>query len=44
MQVPKLIQIKQGLTKSGEDYDVKAAHVELAERMRKVMILPVFAL
>jgi hypothetical protein len=26
----------QGLTKTGEDYAVKAAHVELAERMRKV--------
>jgi hypothetical protein len=24
------------LTKTGEDYAVKAAHVELAERMRKV--------
>lgn len=27
----------QGLSKSGDDYDVKAAHVELAERMRKVV-------
>jgi DNA polymerase delta subunit 1 len=27
---------KQGLTKTGDDYAVKAAHVELAERMRKV--------
>lgn len=26
----------QGLTKTGDDYEVKAAHVELAERMRKV--------
>lgn len=26
----------QGLTKTGDDYAVKAAHVELAERMRKV--------
>jgi len=26
----------QGLTKSGDDYKVKAAHVELAEKMRKV--------
>ncbi|KAK3013413.1 hypothetical protein RJ639_008272 [Escallonia herrerae] len=24
-----------GLTKTGDDYEVKAAHVELAERMRK---------
>lgn len=30
---------KQGLTKAGDDYDVKAAHVELAERMRKVCII-----
>ncbi|XP_076949772.1 DNA polymerase delta catalytic subunit-like [Bidens hawaiensis] len=30
-----LLVITKGLTKSGEDYDVKAAHVELAERMRK---------
>lgn len=28
----------QGLTKTGDDYAVKAAHVELAERMRKVWI------
>jgi DNA polymerase delta subunit 1 len=26
---------EQGLTKSGEDYANKSAHVELAERMRK---------
>ncbi|KAF8011824.1 hypothetical protein BT93_I0077 [Corymbia citriodora subsp. variegata] len=30
-----LLVITKGLTKSGDDYDVKAAHVELAERMRK---------
>lgn len=29
----------QGLTKTGDDYEVKAAHVELAERMRKVRIM-----
>lgn len=28
--------LEQGLTKTGDDYEVKAAHVELAERMRKV--------
>lgn len=27
------------MTKTGEDYEVKAAHVELAERMRKVRIV-----
>jgi DNA polymerase delta subunit 1 len=31
-----LLVITKGLTKTGEDYAVKAAHVELAERMRKV--------
>lgn len=36
---PCLHGILQGLTKSGDDYDVKAAHVELAERMRKVSLL-----
>jgi len=30
-----LLVITKGLTKTGEDYAVKAAHVELAERMRK---------
>nr|GEU98375.1 DNA polymerase delta catalytic subunit [Tanacetum cinerariifolium] len=30
-----LLVITKGLTKTGEDYEVKAAHVELAERMRK---------
>ncbi|KAL8166299.1 hypothetical protein V2J09_007798 [Rumex salicifolius] len=30
-----LLVITKGLTKSGDDYDVKTAHVELAERMRK---------
>ncbi|GAB2287233.1 DNA polymerase delta catalytic subunit [Dionaea muscipula] len=30
-----LLVITKGLTKTGENYDVKAAHVELAERMRK---------
>ncbi|GAB4835573.1 DNA polymerase delta catalytic subunit [Ancistrocladus abbreviatus] len=30
-----LLVITKGLTKMGENYDVKAAHVELAERMRK---------
>ena len=33
------IEIWQGLTKTGDDYEVKAAHVELAERMRKVGLL-----
>ncbi|GMP26432.1 hypothetical protein CsSME_00002866 [Camellia sinensis var. sinensis] len=31
-----LLVITKGLTKTGDDYEVKAAHVELAERMRKV--------
>jgi hypothetical protein len=31
---------EQGLTKSGEDYANKSAHVELAERMRKVTFCP----
>lgn len=31
-------QIKQGLTKTGDDYEVKTAHNELAERMRKVSV------
>ncbi|KAL3630140.1 DNA polymerase delta catalytic subunit [Castilleja foliolosa] len=30
-----LLVITKGLTKTGDDYEVKAAHVELAERMRK---------
>ncbi|KAK9111468.1 hypothetical protein Scep_018987 [Stephania cephalantha] len=30
-----LLVITKGLTKTGDDYAVKAAHVELAERMRK---------
>ncbi|XP_068330245.1 DNA polymerase delta catalytic subunit [Pyrus communis] len=30
-----LLVITKGLTKTGDDYGVKAAHVELAERMRK---------
>ncbi|PWA70694.1 DNA polymerase delta catalytic subunit [Artemisia annua] len=30
-----LLVITKGLTKAGEDYENKAAHVELAERMRK---------
>ncbi|KAK1403870.1 DNA polymerase [Heracleum sosnowskyi] len=30
-----LLVITKGLTKSGDNYEVKAAHVELAERMRK---------
>ncbi|KAK3160118.1 hypothetical protein QOZ80_1BG0055410 [Eleusine coracana subsp. coracana] len=30
-----LLVITKGLTKTGEDYAVKSAHVELAERMRK---------
>ncbi|WOG82090.1 hypothetical protein DCAR_0101251 [Daucus carota subsp. sativus] len=30
-----LLVITKGLTKTGENYEVKAAHVELAERMRK---------
>ncbi|CAH9062009.1 unnamed protein product [Cuscuta europaea] len=30
-----LLVITKGLTKTGEDYEVKTAHVELAERMRK---------
>ncbi|KAE9449729.1 hypothetical protein C3L33_18376, partial [Rhododendron williamsianum] len=30
-----LLVITKGLTKIGDDYEVKAAHVELAERMRK---------
>lgn len=30
-----LLVITKGLSKTGEDYGVKAAHVELAERMRK---------
>ncbi|GMH07696.1 hypothetical protein Nepgr_009536 [Nepenthes gracilis] len=30
-----LLVITKGLTKTGDSYDVKAAHVELAERMRK---------
>ncbi|WOK97364.1 DNA polymerase delta catalytic subunit [Canna indica] len=30
-----LLVITKGLTKTGDDYSVKAAHVELAERMRK---------
>ncbi|KAE8733567.1 DNA polymerase delta catalytic subunit [Hibiscus syriacus] len=30
-----LFVITKGLTKTGDDYEVKAAHVELAERMRK---------
>lgn len=32
------ISAQQGLTKTGENYEVKAAHVELAERMRKVSL------
>ncbi|KAH9717338.1 DNA polymerase delta catalytic subunit [Citrus sinensis] len=31
----------KGLTKTGDDYEVKAAHVELAERMRKWPLLNV---
>ncbi|XWS28237.1 hypothetical protein CRYUN_Cryun25bG0049200 [Craigia yunnanensis] len=31
-----LLVITKGLTKTGDDYEVKAAHVELVERMRKV--------
>lgn len=34
----------QGLTKTGDDYEVKAAHVELAERMRKVVDYSLFSL
>ncbi|VFQ91089.1 unnamed protein product [Cuscuta campestris] len=30
-----LLVITKGLTKTGDDYEVKTAHVELAERMRK---------
>ncbi|CAI0428312.1 unnamed protein product [Linum tenue] len=30
-----LLVITKGLTKTGDDYEVKSAHVELAERMRK---------
>ncbi|XP_057550361.1 DNA polymerase delta catalytic subunit isoform X1 [Amaranthus tricolor] len=30
-----LLVITKGLTKTGDNYEVKAAHVELAERMRK---------
>ncbi|KAK1403943.1 DNA-directed DNA polymerase [Heracleum sosnowskyi] len=30
-----LLVITKGLTKSGDNYEVKAAHVELAERMRR---------
>ncbi|KAL3649582.1 DNA polymerase delta catalytic subunit [Castilleja foliolosa] len=30
-----LLVITKGLTKTGDDYEVKAAHVELAERMHK---------
>ncbi|KAJ8552012.1 hypothetical protein K7X08_028455 [Anisodus acutangulus] len=30
-----LLVVTKGLTKNGDDYKVKAAHVELAERMRK---------
>ncbi|KAG9129217.1 hypothetical protein Leryth_006490 [Lithospermum erythrorhizon] len=33
-----LLVITKGLTKTGDDYEVKAAHVELAERMRKAII------
>jgi DNA polymerase delta subunit 1 len=35
-----LLVITKGLTKSGEDYANKSAHVELAERMRKVTFCP----
>ncbi|XP_042471603.1 DNA polymerase delta catalytic subunit-like [Zingiber officinale] len=31
-----LLVITKGLTKTGSDYNVKSAHVELAEKMRKV--------
>ncbi|KAM7252831.1 hypothetical protein ACFE04_025449 [Oxalis oulophora] len=30
-----LLMITKGLTKIGDDYEVKAAHVKLAQRMRK---------
>ncbi|KAL9313895.1 hypothetical protein ACSQ67_019347 [Phaseolus vulgaris] len=33
--IPGLSNHAMGLTKTGDDYEVKAAHVELAERMRK---------
>ncbi|KAH9668764.1 DNA polymerase delta catalytic subunit [Citrus sinensis] len=36
-----LLVITKGLTKTGDDYEVKAAHVELAERMRKWPLLNV---
>ncbi|XWS56501.1 hypothetical protein CRYUN_Cryun09bG0090500 [Craigia yunnanensis] len=32
-----LLVITKCLTKTGNDYEVKAAHVELAERMRKAL-------
>jgi DNA polymerase delta subunit 1 len=35
-----LLVITKGLTKSGEDYANKSAHVELAERMCKVTFCP----
>jgi DNA polymerase delta subunit 1 len=35
-----LLVITKGLTKSGEDYANKSAHVELAERMGKVTFCP----
>ncbi|CAA2983988.1 DNA polymerase delta catalytic subunit [Olea europaea subsp. europaea] len=31
-----LLVITKGLSKTGDDYEVKEAHVELAKRMRKV--------
>lgn len=40
LQLP--FPFRQGLTKTGDDYEVKAAHVELAERMRKVIIFHQF--
>ncbi|XWS53305.1 hypothetical protein CRYUN_Cryun11dG0145600 [Craigia yunnanensis] len=39
----KVDKVVVGLTKTGNDYEVKAARVELAERMRKFLITPIMA-